>query len=83
MLNKLYCHMRKYYHAYSFIANGLIALSMAGLSLLGVMSSEFTAAMLLAWGIFFAVLFGVGKLLDQEIEDIDKVKDHCDENTCK
>lgn len=80
---RLYCHIRKNYHMYSFIANLLIAISMAGLTLLGVLNDTFTAAMLISWGVVFAVMFGVGKLLDQEIDDIDKVKEHTNDGSCK
>jgi hypothetical protein len=76
MLNKLYNNIRKHYHLYSFIANLLMAISMAGLTLLGVLNDSFTAAMLMSWGVLFAVMYGVGKLLNQEIEDLDKVGGH-------
>lgn len=72
----LYNHIRNHYHTYSFIANLLIAVSMSGLTLLGVLNDSFTATVLFVWGIFFAVMYGVGKLLDQEIDDLDKVKEH-------
>jgi len=81
-MNKVYKHMCKNYHLYSFVANGLIAVSMAGLALLGVLTDAMTVAWLIGWGIFFAMMFGIGKLLDQEIDDMDKVKDHENENTC-
>lgn len=81
-MNKLYKHLCKHYHLYSFIANTLIAVSMAGLALLGVLTDTMTVAWLAGWGIFFAAMFGIGKLLDQEIEDMDRVKGH-DEDSCK
>ncbi|ANA49276.1 hypothetical protein PMW_151 [Pseudomonas phage phiPMW] len=82
-MSKFYKHVCKHYHLYSFIANSLIAVSMAGLALLGILTNAMTVAWLIGWGFFFAVMFGVGKLLDQEIEDMGKVKDHkCEDTIC-
>lgn len=77
---KLYKHLCKHYVLYSFIANMLSAVSMAGLALLGVLTNTMTATWLIGWGIMFAVMLGLGKLLNQEIDDIDKVKEH--DNDC-
>lgn len=76
MLNAIYKHMCMNYHAYSMVANILIALSIAGLSLLGILTTVLTSKVLVAWGFIFAVLFCVGKLLDQEVNDMDKVGNH-------
>lgn len=73
---KLYKHICKHYTLYSFIANMLSAISMAGLALLGVLTNTMTATWLVGWGIMFAIMFGLGKLLYQEIDDLDKVKEH-------
>lgn len=83
MLNKTYKYICKHYHLFSFIANSLIAISMAGLALLGVLTDTMTVTWLVGWGILFAALFGLGKLLDQEIDDMDKVRDHDCDNTCE
>lgn len=82
MWNKLYKNICKNYHFYSFIANALTALSMAGLALLGILTDSMTVAWLLGWGIMFATLFFIGKLLDQEIDDLTKVKEHSNESNC-
>lgn len=82
MGNKIYNHICKHYHLYSFIANSIIAVAMAGLVFVGVMTDTMTVAWLIGWGLFFAALFGLGKLLDQEIDDMDKVKEHSCESTC-
>lgn len=76
MLSKIHRHMKAHYHIYSFIANSLIAVSMAGLALLGVLTQDMTVTWLIGWGAFFAMMFGLGKLIDQEVEDIDKVDEH-------
>src|ERR1051325_6063296 len=68
--------MKTHYHLYSFLANGLIAVSMAGLALVGVLTQDMAVTWLIGWGAFFAVMFGLGKLLDQEVDDIDKVDEH-------
>jgi len=51
---------------------------MAGLALLGVLTDTLAVAWLVGWGFMFAIMFGIGKLLDQEIDDLDKVKQHSD-----
>ena len=79
---KFYRHLCKHYHTYSFVANTLNAVSMAGLALLGVLTDTMTVAWLIGWGVMFAFMFGIGKLLDQEIDDLDKVKEHTD-GDCK
>lgn len=76
MPNKIYRHMCLNYNIYSLIANSLIALSIAGLSLLGVLTTVLTTTALVAWAVLFAILFGVGKLIDQEVDDLDKVTSH-------
>lgn len=76
MSSKLYRHIRRHYHLYSFTANLLNAISMAGLALLGVLTDTIAVAWLVGWGFMFAIMFGIGKLLDQEIDDLDKVKQH-------
>lgn len=80
MGKRFYKHLCKHYHVYSFTANMLNAVSMAGLALLGLLTDTMTVTWLVGWGIMFAVLFGIGKLLDQEIDDLDKVKEHTDES---
>lgn len=83
MMDKIYNHICKNYQAYSLIANLLNAVSMAGLALLGLLTDTMAATWLVGWGIMFAVMFGLGRLLDQEIDDIDKVKEHkCEPIKC-
>lgn len=78
----MYKHICKNYHLYSFFANMLNALSMAGLALLGLLTETMTVAWLIGWGLAFAGMFFIGKLLDQEIDDLDKVKEHSCESNC-
>lgn len=82
MWNKLYKNICKHYHFYSFAANTLIAIGMAGLALLGILTDTMTVAWLVGWGFMFATLFCIGKLLDQEIDDLNKVKEHSHESNC-
>jgi len=76
MGNRLYRHLCKHYRMYSLIANILNAIGMAGFALLGLLNDTMAVTWLVGWGVMFAVLFGLGKFLDQEIEDLDKVKEH-------
>ena len=82
MGSKIYKHICKNYHLYSFIANSLNAFSMAGLFLLGAITDSMTVAWLVGCGLLFACLFFIGKLLDQEIEDMNRVKEHDCESNC-
>lgn len=76
MLEKFYKHMCVNYHTYSIIANVLIALSIAGFALLGILTTTLTATVLFTWGLFFAFVYCIGKLIDQEVDDLDKVASH-------
>jgi hypothetical protein len=80
MGKRFYKHLCKNYQLYSFVANMLNALSMAGLALLGLLTDTMTITWLVGWGIMFAVLFFIGKLLNEEIDDLDKVKEHTHES---
>lgn len=84
MLGKFYRHICRHYHSYSFLANLLSAVSMSGLLYIGALTDTMTFNWLVSWGISFAVLFGIGRLLNQEIDDMEKVKGHtCDlDNKC-
>ena len=73
-LDKLYENMRKHYTLYSFTANTLIALAIGGLALLGVLNTILTMKVLITWGAVFAIIYGVGKWLDQEVDDLDKLR---------
>lgn len=76
MTKRFYLHLGKYYSRYSMLANTLIALALAGFALLGILSTALTVVMLATWGGGFACLYTVGKLLDQEVDDLEKVKGH-------
>lgn len=76
MLKKFHNHMCAHYSVYSLIANLLNATAMAGLAYLGVLTDTIALNWLVGWGIMFAVMFGLGRLLNQEIDDLDKVMEH-------
>lgn len=76
MMEKLYAHMCKHYQKYSLAANSLNAIAMAGFALLGVLTQYMAVVWLVLWGIVFAAMLGLGKFLDQEIDDLEKVKGH-------
>lgn len=78
---KIYTHMRRHYSLYSFIANALNAIAMAGFALVGLLNDTMAVTWLVGWGIMFAVLMGFGKFLDQEMDDLDKVEEHENEST--
>lgn len=76
MLIRFHKHLCAYYSVYSLIANLLNAVAMAGLVYLGFLTDTMALNWLIGWGITFAVMFGLGKLLNQEIDDLDKVMEH-------
>lgn len=80
---RLYKHLCKHYTAYSFIANMLNAISMAGLALIGVLTDVMAVTWLVGWGVMFAVIFFIGRFLNQEIDDLEKVMEHNNEHPCK
>lgn len=82
MLSKFYHHICKHYHAYSILANAMLAIAVAGLTLLGVLNTILTAAMLVGWGGVLAGIYFLGKWLDQEVDDLDKFGNHDHEEGC-
>lgn len=76
MKDKIYKHICLNYHTYSIAANTMIALAVAGFALLGILTTTLTATVLVAWGVFFAFVYCIGKLIDQEVDDLDKVASH-------
>ena len=76
MLNAFYCHVSKHYTGYSFAANFLTAIAIAGLAFLGVLNSTLTTVVLVLWTGVFSSIYLLGKWLDQEVDDIDKLKGH-------
>lgn len=80
---RFYDHLCIHYSKYSLAANIFIALSIAGLALLGVLTTILTATMLIGWSVTFSLLYAIGKLLDQEIEDLEKNRGHhCNDIKC-
>lgn len=79
-MKKVYGHLRRHYSLYSFIANALNAIAMAGFALVGLLNDTMAVTWLVGWGIMFAVLLGFGKFLDQEMDDLDKVEEHENES---
>lgn len=80
-MKSIYKHLRRHYSLYSFIANALNAVAMAGFALVGLLNDTMAVTWLVGWGIMFAVLMGFGKFLDQEMDDLDKVEEHENEST--
>ena len=69
---KLLPNKKKILKTYSFLsiaANFLIALSISGLSVLGVLSSEIALPVLAALAISFGLFGLVGRFIDQTVED--------------
>jgi hypothetical protein len=70
---KLLKDKKKVIKSYSFLsitANFLIALSVSGLSVLGVLSSELALPLLVGCALFLGLLGLVGRFVDQTVEDI-------------
>lgn len=58
----------KSYSSLSLIANILIALSVSGLSVLGVLTSELAAPVLIGAAVLFGVLGLAGRVIDQMLD---------------
>lgn len=62
----------KSYSSWSIIANILIALSISGLGVLGVIASEVALPIILCFAIPLGVFGLLGRILDQGLDDIKK-----------
>ena len=70
---KLLKDKKKVIKSYSFLsiaANFLIALSVSGLSVLGVLSSELALPLLIGCALFLGLLGLCGRFIDQTVEDV-------------
>ena len=70
---KLLPNKKKIIKSYSFLsmaANFLIALSVSGLSVLGVLSSELALPILVGCALFLGLLGLLGRFLDQGLDDV-------------
>lgn len=72
---KLLKDKRKAIKSYSFLsmlANFLVALSISGLSVLGVLSSELALPLLVGSAVVLGVLGLCGRFIDQSVEDAER-----------
>ena len=72
---KLLPNKKKIIKSYSFLsmaANFLIALSVSGLSVLGVLSSELAFPILVGCALFLGLLGVAGRFIDQGLDDINE-----------
>lgn len=60
----------KSYSSLSILSNILIALSVSGLSVLGILTSEFALTTILTIGIPLGVLGLIGRVIDQGLDDV-------------
>ncbi len=70
---KLLKDKKKVIKSYSFLsiaANFLIALSVSGLSVLGVLSSELALPLLIGCALFLGLLGLIGRFVDQSVDAI-------------
>ena len=70
---KLLPNKKKIIKSYSFLsmaANFLIALSVSGLSVLGVLSSELAFPILVGCALFLGLLGVAGRFVDQNLDDV-------------
>lgn len=60
------------YSFISIVANLLVAISVTGLSVLGVLSSNLAFGTIACIGIVLGVLGCAGRFVDQELDDLDR-----------
>lgn len=65
----------KSYSSLSIIANVLVALSISGLAVLGVISSVLAIPLLVGLAITFGVVGLIGRVVDQGIDDLKEESD--------
>lgn len=63
----------KSYSSLSLYANILVALSISGLSVLGVISSGLSFTLLVGLAVLFGILGLLGRIADQAIDDANEV----------
>lgn len=69
--HKNWKQLLKTYSFLSLVANAFIAISVSGLAVLGVLSSELAFPVLATTGAILGVMGAVGRLIDEEIEDLE------------
>lgn len=74
MRRKFYKVVKEQYSFWSTLTNAMIAFGVAGLTLLGVISPMLTTLALVVWGVLLSFTYFLGKFLDQQIEDMEKVE---------
>jgi len=75
---KLLPNKKKIIKSYSFLsmaANFLTALSVSGLSVLGVLSSELALPILIGCALFLGILGLCGRFVDQSLDDVGDTDD--------
>ena len=75
---KLLPNKKKIIKSYSFLsiaANFLIALSVSGLSVLGVLSSELALPIIIGCALFLGLLGLCGRFIDQSLDDVGDTDD--------
>lgn len=65
----------KSYSSLSIIANVLVALSISGLAVLGVISNVLAIPLLVGLAITFGLAGLVGRVVDQELDDVKEEND--------
>lgn len=65
----------KSYSSLSIIANVLVALSISGLAVLGVISNVLAIPLLVGLAITFGLVGLVGRVVDQELDDVKEEND--------
>lgn len=74
--HKNWKQLLKTYSFIGFVANALIAISISGLAVLGLLSTEIAFPVLATIGVILGVVGAAGRLIDQEIEDIEDEDTH-------
>lgn len=69
-MDKLNQFLSKHYNKFNILSNILIASGVVGFSVLGVFSNIMTMTALVFWGVWLALLYFVGKYLDEQLDDI-------------
>lgn len=67
-------HMKKHFSAYVVLTNGLIAVGVAGLAGLGVLSGTLTLPVLSANVGIFGFVYAMGKFWNDQLEDMPRIE---------
>lgn len=86
MRTRLRNHFKRHYATYILVTNTMVAVATGAFAILGVLSDMLTVPVLLSNAVVFGLIMLIGKLGNEQLEDIEKielVEQECSEGKCE